>query len=108
MSLTIDYIAMPPKSQEVSQIQTGEQTRISQEQQEIAMQFQNEVKQQSETTVRRRDVNNDELKNDERKNNKKKKKKAALKKDKGDDVQEENKEKNAINPLSGRRFDIRV
>ena len=95
MSLTIDYIAMPPKSQEVSQIQTGEQTRISQEQQEIAMQFQNEVKQQSETTVRRRDVNNDELKNDERKN-------------KGDDVQEENKEKNAINPLSGRRFDIRV
>lgn len=108
MSLTIDYIAMPPKSQEVSQIQTVEQTRISQEQQEIAMQFQNEVKQQSETTVRRRDVNNDELKNDERKNNKKKKKKAALKKDKGDDVQEENKEKNAINPLSGRRFDIRV
>ncbi len=108
MSLTIDYIAMPPKSQEVSQIQTGEQTRISQEQQEIAMQFQNEVKQQSETTVRRRDVNNDELKNDERKNNKKKKKKAVLKKDKGDDVQEENKEKNAINPLSGRRFDIRV
>lgn len=108
MSLTIDYIAMPPKSQEVSQIQTGEQTRISQEQQEIAMQFQNEVKQQSETTVRRRDVNNDELKNDERKNNKKKKKKAVLKKDEGDDVQEENKEKNAINPLSGRRFDIRV
>lgn len=108
MSLTIDYIAMPPKSQEVSQIQTGEQTRISQEQQEIAMQFQNEVKQQSETTVRRRDVNNDELKNDERKNNKKKKKKAALKKDKDDNVQEENTEKNAINPLSGRRFDIRV
>lgn len=74
MSLTIDYIAMPPKSQEVSQIQTGEQTRINQEQQEVAMQFQNEVKQQSETTVRRRDVDNDELKNDERNNNKKKKK----------------------------------
>lgn len=39
MSLTIDYLAMPPKSQEVSQIKTGEQTRINQEQQEVATQF---------------------------------------------------------------------
>ena len=46
MSLTIDYLAMPPKSQEVSQIKTGEQTRINQEQQEVATQFQNTVKQQ--------------------------------------------------------------
>lgn len=38
----------------------------------------------------------------------KEEKKAALKKDKDDNVQEENTEKNAINPLSGRRFDIRV
>ena len=74
MSLTIDYLAMPPKSQEVSQIKTGEQTRINQEQQEVATQFQNTVRQQSETAVRRRDVDNDELKNEEREKGKKKKK----------------------------------
>ena len=30
MSLTIDYITMPPKSQEVSQIQHGDQVRYEQ------------------------------------------------------------------------------
>ncbi len=108
MSLTIDYIAMPPKSQEVSQIQTGEQTRINHEQQEVAMQFQNEVKQQSETTVRRRDVDNDELKNDERNNNKNKKKKKKMQTKTSAKEDEKNEEKNAVNPLEGRRFDIRV
>jgi len=107
MSLTIDYIAMPPKSQEVSQIQTGEQTRITQEQQEVATQFANEVRQQSETTVRRRDVDNNELKNDEKNgNNKKKKKKMQTRTSKHEEGKEE--EKQAVNPIEGRRFDIRI
>lgn len=38
MSLTIDYITMPPKSQEVSQIQHGDQVRYEQSQQEVASQ----------------------------------------------------------------------
>mgnify|MGYP001131109081 FL=1 len=36
MSLSLDYITMPPKSQEVSQIQTQEITRMEQENQQLA------------------------------------------------------------------------
>ena len=43
MSLTIDYITMPPKSQEVSQIQHGDQVRYEQSQQEVASQVQQQV-----------------------------------------------------------------
>ena len=35
MSLTIDYIAMPTKSQEVSHIQAAEQTKLNNEQQQV-------------------------------------------------------------------------
>ena len=52
MSLTIDYIAMPPKSQEVSHIQAAEQTKLNNEQQQVAMTFQQEVRHESETTIR--------------------------------------------------------
>lgn len=44
MSLTIDYITMPPKSQEVSQIQHGDQVRYEQSQQEVASQVQQQVR----------------------------------------------------------------
>ena len=54
MSLTIDYIAMPPKSQEVSHIQAAEQTKLNNEQQQVAMTFQQEVRHESETTIRRK------------------------------------------------------
>ena len=67
MSLTIDYIAMPPKSQEVSHIQAAEQTKLNNEQQQVAMTFQQEVRHESETTIRRKDVDNEELRNEERK-----------------------------------------
>ena len=65
MSLSIDYFTMPPKSQEVSQIQSAEQTKLHQENQEFAAQFQHQVEQNSQTTIRRREVENDELKNDD-------------------------------------------
>ena len=40
MSLTLDYVSMPPKSQEISQIQNAEQIRYEHGQQEMAAQFQ--------------------------------------------------------------------
>ena len=92
MSLTIDYIAMPPKSQEVSHIQAAEQTKLNNEQQQVAMTFQQEVRHESETTIRRKDVDNEELRNEERKK----------------DKTEENEEKQAVNPLQGRLFDMKV
>ena len=107
MSLTIDYLAMPPKSQEVSQIKTGEQTRINQEHQEVAIQFQNTVKQQSETTVRRRDVDNEELKNEERNKgrNKKKQSKEAAKKEEEEEAKEKER---AVTPFRGGLFDMKI
>ena len=35
MSLTLDYVSMPPKSQEISQIQNAEQIRYEHGQQEM-------------------------------------------------------------------------
>ena len=107
MSLTIDYLAMPPKSQEVSQIQTGEQTRINQEQQEVATQFQNTIRQQSETAVRRADVDNDELKNEER-NNGKKKKKQGNKASKKEEEEEAKKKEREVTPFRGGLFDMKI
>lgn len=70
MSLTIDYVTMPPKSQEASQIQTNEITRMEHENQEVASQFQQQVKKNSEQTIRRNKAENEELKNEERKKKK--------------------------------------
>lgn len=75
MSLTIDYVSMPPKSQEMSQIQTNEINRMNQENQQLAAQFQEQVKQSSEKTIRREKAQNEELKNDEERRNRQRKKK---------------------------------
>lgn len=75
MSLTIDYVTMPPKSQEVSQIQTNEMNREFQEQQQVAAQFQTDVKRSSEQTIRRNRAENEELKNEEKKKRQQKQKK---------------------------------
>lgn len=60
MSLTIDYVTMPPKSQEVSQIQHGDQVRYEQSQQEVASQVQQQVQKNSHQTIRRTKAENDE------------------------------------------------
>lgn len=75
MSLTFDYVTMPPKSQEISQIQTNEINRMQQENQQLAAQFQEQVKQSSEKTIRREKAQNEELKNDEERKNRQRKKK---------------------------------
>lgn len=75
MSLTIDYVTMPPKSQEVSQIQTNEMNREFQEQQQVAAQFQTDVKRSSEQTIRRNRAENEELKNEEKNKRQQKQKK---------------------------------
>lgn len=75
MSLTIDYVSMPPKSQEMSQIQTNEINRMNQENQQLAAQFQEQVKQSSEKAIRREKAQNEELKNDEERRNRQRKKK---------------------------------
>ena len=54
MSLTLDYVSMPPKSQEISQIQNAEQIRY-----EHGQQFQQSVKNQSEQTIRRAKAENE-------------------------------------------------
>ncbi|MCI5501068.1 MAG: hypothetical protein MR384_02075 [Lachnospiraceae bacterium] len=101
MSLSIDYFTMPPKSQEVSQIQSAEQTKLHQENQEFAAQFQHQVEQNSQTTIRRREVENDELKNDEKKQkNQSKGKKNSKKNNKKED-------KESVN-LEGNSFDIKI
>ena len=75
MSLTVDYITMPPKSQEASQIQTNEINRTMQEQQQVASQFQADIKKSSEQTVRRNKAENEELRNEERRREQRRKKK---------------------------------
>ena len=77
MSLTVDYITMPPKSQEASQIQTNEINRTMQEQQQVASQFQADIKKSSEQTVRRNKAENEELRNEERRREQRRKKKQA-------------------------------
>ena len=65
MSLTIDYVTMPPKSQEASQIQVNEINRLNQENQQMFTEFQDMVQQNQEKTIRRREAENEELKNEE-------------------------------------------
>lgn len=89
MSLSFDYVSMPPKSQEVSQIQLGEMNRFQSEQQEVAAQFQNVVEQKSETTIRREKANNDYVKeHDQEKKRRKKKQTNTSKKEDGENEKE--------------------
>ena len=67
MSLILDYVSMPPKSQEISQIQNAEQIRYEHGQQEMAAQFQQSVKNQSEQTIRMAKAENEPNRYDERK-----------------------------------------
>lgn len=105
MSLTFDYVTMPPKSQEISQIQTNEINRTNQEHQQMAAQFQEQVKQTSERTIRREKAENEELKNEEdrRRRQQKKKKNASAKDGKSQDKGE--KEKQTEKPV---HFDMRI
>lgn len=104
MSLSIDYITMPPKSQEVSQIQHAEQVKYDQSQQEVASQFQQQVKQGSEQTVRRAKAENKEFRYEDKENKGKGKRKKRQNKGQG-----EEKEETGQNSLPGQsRFDMRV
>lgn len=102
MSLSLDYITMPPKSQEVSQIQTQEITRMEQENQQLATQYQAEIKHHSEQTIRRNKAENEELKNDEKKKQQKRKSSTADKK------KETMKKTNAAGMESDQHFDMRI
>lgn len=73
MSLTFDYVSMPPKSQEISQIQNADQVRYEHGQQEMASQFQQEVKNLSEQTVRRAKAENEPNRYDEEERKRRKK-----------------------------------
>ncbi len=79
MSLLIDQITMPPKSQEVSQIQHAEQTKNQNADQELASQFQAQVKQNSEQTIRRAKTENEELRYKDRENKRRKKQASSRK-----------------------------
>ncbi len=105
MSLSIDYITMPPKSQEVSQIQGAETTKNNLANQELASQFQQQVKHESQTTIRRADVENDELNNDER-NQKRNKKKGSNGKE--EEKEEPAKQFNSDGSVRSGGFDMRI
>ncbi len=105
MSLTIDYITMPPKSQEVSQIQHGEQVKNQQANQELASQFQQQVKHNSEQTVRRAKAENKEFRYKE-KEKKKKGKKGSSQRGQSEQKEEHQTEDSILS--GGSRFDMRV
>lgn len=100
MSITFDIVTMPPKSQEVSQIQTNEINRLHQENQQMAAQFETEIKKNSEQTIRRNKAENEELRNEERRQQQRRKKKNA--KGSSEDSDEDEKEKKVPH------FDMRV
>lgn len=106
MSLSIDYITMPPKSQEVSQIQRGEQVKYEQSQQQVESQFQQQIHQNSHQTVRRKKAENEEYTYDEQKgkgNGSKKEQKKKNNKEKQTD------ERSPRDPMSGGSFfDMKV
>ncbi len=104
MSLTVDYITMPPKSQEVSQIQQTDTVKHEGEQQQIVAGFEQNVQKEMKTTIARRKANNDELKNDEKGGGKGKYKKQN-KKGADDKGQEQEKK---LNPVEGGLFDIKI
>lgn len=105
MSLLIENISLPPKSLEVSNIQSAENAKHYNEEQQIASQFQHVVKQNSETTVRRREVDNNELKNEERRNkqNNQRKNESKDRKKKEDSDKEKN-----LNMFEGNLFDMKI
>ncbi len=105
MSLSIDYITMPPKSQEVSQIQQSEQTKYQQANQELASQFQEQVKQGSEQTIRRAKPENKEFRYEEEKRREGKKKQSSNRRNQGKQQQEDKKE---ATYEDGHSFDIRI
>ena len=98
MSLTFDYVTMPPKSQEASQLHVNEINRMNQENQQLQAQFQDMVQQNQEKTIRRENAENRELKNDEERRNRQKKKK---KKDDGKESEEKKKDEKP-------HFDMRI
>lgn len=105
MSLTVDYITMPPKSQEVSQIQQTDNIKHEGEQQQLVAGFEQNVQKEMKTTVARRKANNDELKNDEKgggKGNYKNQNK------KGRAAKNDKEEKKNLNPVEGGLFDIKI
>ena len=104
MSLSIDYITMPPKSQEASQIQTNEMNRAMQEQQQVAAQFQSDIKKSSEQTVRRNKVENEELRNEERRREQKRKKKGSSSKQSAADESKED----GMKQEAAHHFDMRI
>lgn len=103
MSLSLDYITMPPKSQEVSQLQVHETAKLEHETQQLASQYQADVKKQSEQTIRRNKAENEELKNDEKKNGQKGKQNPRKSQQHG----EEKKDANKVRESSG-HFDMRI
>lgn len=105
MSLSIDYITMPPKSQEVSQIQHSEHVKSDQAQQEAASQFQQMVKQGSEQTIRRAKPENKEFRYEDKDKNGRGKKGRQKRKGKGDGGEEE---EQTDQPLGTSRFDMKV
>lgn len=105
MSLSIDYITMPPKSQEVSQIQHSEHVKSDQAQQEVASQFQQMVKQGSEQTVRRAKPENKEFRYEDKERTGRGKKKRQQRRGKeGGNEEAEQKD----SPLGTSRFDMKV
>lgn len=104
MSLSIDYITMPPKSQEVSQIQHGEQVKYDQANQQMASQFQQMVRQGSEQAVRREKAENKEFRYEEKDRNGKGKKGKHQKKGDGNGKEEQEQD----TPLAQRRFDMKI
>ena len=105
MSLTVDYITMPPKSQEISQIQQSEHIKQDVENQQTAAMFDQTVQKETKTAIARRNVNNDELKNDEEGGGKGKYGKNSNGKNKKSS--EKDKVKN-LNPTEGGLFDIKI
>ncbi|MBO5484143.1 MAG: hypothetical protein J5979_02905 [Lachnospiraceae bacterium] len=105
MSLSIDYITMPPKSQEVSQIQHSEQVKYDQANQELASQFQEQVKQSSEQTVRRAKAENKEFRYNE-KDRKGKGKRGSGQNKRSNQDRPESSEEDLFSDVS--RFDMRV
>ena len=102
MSLTVDYITMPPKSQEISQIQQTDNIKHDVEQQQVAIGVEQNVQKETTTTVARKKVDNDELKNDERGGGKGKYKKNEKKNSSSKE------EKKNLNPVEGGLFDIKI
>ncbi len=103
MSLTFDYITIPPKSQEVTQVQNAEQVRYEHNQQGVAAQVQQNVKQQSQQAIRRNKAENEPNRYDKEEKKRKGQKKGSSRQGK---KQEENEQQ--TNSSGGSMFDMRV